>query len=406
MTATPFVASEHPYRWAVLAGLWFMYFCFGLTVASLAPLVLPITRALDISHAAMGSVLGAWPLVYIAAAVPSGAILDRLGPRRSLFIAMLIIAISGLMRGAAHSYLAMFIAVAMFGLGGPMISVGAPKLVSQWFVGKERGLAMGIYITGPSLGAVASLSLTNSILMPLFDGDWRRVMSVYAGLAFVAGVVWLFVGSHPAARALEKQNAAEPKAGQIAVFKHLIGLRPVQLVMLMSMCMFFFTHSLNNWLAEILRSGGMSPSASGYWASIPMLVGIISALAIPRLATPERRVYILAGLIASAGAATLLLQAGSGPLLALALICQGIARGSMVTVSVLMLMELRGVDQRNTGAVSGLFFSAAEIGGVLGPLSVGVLHDATGSFTSALYVLTAVCTVLLLLLGLLRRTGT
>ena len=57
-------------RWVVLFGVWGTYFCFGLTIAGLAPLIEPITRDLGISHKAMGGVLGVWQLVYIAAAVP------------------------------------------------------------------------------------------------------------------------------------------------------------------------------------------------------------------------------------------------------------------------------------------------------------------------------------------------
>jgi len=30
------------YRWVVLAGVWLVYFCFGLTTASLAPIVAPV----------------------------------------------------------------------------------------------------------------------------------------------------------------------------------------------------------------------------------------------------------------------------------------------------------------------------------------------------------------------------
>ena len=398
-----FNGSTNPYRWVVLAALWLLYFCFGVIVASLAPLLLPITRDLDISHSAMGSVLGAWPLVYVAAAIPCGAILDRVGPRRALFIAMLILSLSVLLRGSAQSYIALFLAVAVFGLGGRMISVGAPKLVSLWFQGAERGLAMGIYITGPALGAAASLSFANSVLMPALDNNWRGVLMVYSAMALCAGLVWLLVSLHPASRAMEAEIAAEPKASQREVFFNLLRLPAVLVILAMSVCMFFFSHSLNNWLAEILRSGGMSPTRAGFWASMPMVIGIASSLIIPRLATPPRRMAILAALIVCAGAATLLLQAGDGPLLVVALICQGIVRGPMVTVSVLLLMELKGVGSRHTGAASGLFFSAAEMGGVLGPLSIGVLHDATGGFSVGLYVLTAMCALQLGLLGLLRR---
>jgi len=168
-----FKPGEDPYRWAMLGGVWLLYFCFGLIAAAMAPLVQPITEEMGLSHAAMGGVLGAWPLFYIASAIPCGAFLDRVGSRRALFLAMSIIALSGALRGLAPGHLGLFLAVAAFGLGGPLISVGAPKLITQWFETRERGLAMGIYITGPALGGILALSVTNGVLMPLFVQDWR-----------------------------------------------------------------------------------------------------------------------------------------------------------------------------------------------------------------------------------------
>ena len=41
----------------------------------------------------------------------------------------------------------------------------------------------------------------------------------------------------------------------------------------------------------------------------------------------------------------------------------------IMVVAVLVLIEAKGVNLKNTGAAGGLFFSAAEIGGVLGPLT-------------------------------------
>ena len=89
----------------------------------------------------------------------------------------------------------------------------------------------------------------------------------------------------------------------------------------------------------------------------------------------------------------------AGPALACGLIFQGIARGSMMTVVVLVLMETRGVAAQSRGLAGGLFFSAAEIGGALGPLSVGILSDVTGGFAAALFLLTGVCAALMLLLA-------
>ena len=163
-------------RWWLLAGLWLLYTAFGLTAAGIAPLVLQIEKELGITHAAMGSIMGAWQLTYIFAAMPGGILLDRLGGRRALFIGGLLIALSALGRAFAEDYWSLLFAVALFGIGGPIISSGAPKVVSQLFTGSDRGLAMGIYMTGPAIGSVISLTLTHSVLLPLLNDNWRSVM--------------------------------------------------------------------------------------------------------------------------------------------------------------------------------------------------------------------------------------
>ena len=58
------------------------------------------------------------------------------------------------------------------------------------------------------------------------------------------------------------------------------------------------------------------------------------------------------------------------------------------------------------GRASGLFFSAAEVGGVLGPLGLGLIYDLTHGFDAGLYTLTVVATLMLLgTLRLSRLTG-
>ena len=76
----------------MLGGVWLIYCSFGVTVASIAPLVPAITRDLGLSFSAMGTVLGAWPFVYIGASVPCGILLDRIGPAKALLLAALVMA--------------------------------------------------------------------------------------------------------------------------------------------------------------------------------------------------------------------------------------------------------------------------------------------------------------------------
>ena len=391
------------YRWVLLFGVWLVYFAFGLTQVAMAPLVGVIRTDLGLSDGVMGLILGAWPLVYVASAMPCGVFLDRAGPRTSLFASAGIIALSAMARGFADDELGLFFAVALFGIGGPLISIGAPKLVSLWFAGSSRAVAMGIYITGPALGGICALAFTNSFAMPAMDGNWRHVLFLYAGISFAIGVIWLALASHPTAVRLQGKAVTDGAQRQAAVFLDLLKIPAVRLTLIMAVGAFFFNHGLNNWLPEILRRSGMTAAEAGFWAAIPTAIGVASSLLIPRLATPERRRAIMVALVFSAGLAAFLLQfAGNHLPLTAGLILQGIARGSMMTVMMLSLVETTGVGSRHAGTAGGMFFSAAEIGGILGPLTLGGLSDLTGGFSSGLYLLSGICFLMILLAIRLR----
>lgn len=396
------IPSRLSYRWFMLAGVWFIYCCFGLVLASMAPLVQVITGDLQLSLSAMGSILGAWPLVYIGAAIPAGTLLDRFGLRRSLLIAALLIGLSGALRAVAVDGLTLFFAVALFGIGGPLVSVGAPKLISEWFGDGDRGLAIGIYMTGPAIGGIAALMLTNSVLMPLTGDSWRLTLLLYASVSLLAAGAWWIISSNPISKRVEARAGGGNKKLAWHVYPELLRLKVVRLVLLMGIGEFIYFHGFHNWLPEILRHGGMTPVAAGYWAAVPAVTGIAGALLIPRLATPARRIPLLIALFIGAALAVLLLAGDNLGVLVFALVLQGVARSAMMPITMLILMESKAVDHRNMGAAGGLFFTAAEVGGVLGPLSLGVLADVTGGFDLSLYLLAGLC-VLLALLALRLR---
>ena len=398
--SAPVAAEPTPFRWVVLAGVWLVYATFGMATVSLAPLVAPIERDLDVSHGMMGFVFGAWQAVFIVSAVPCGTLIDRIGARQALPLAAFFIAASGLMRSFAPDAATLWVAVAVFGIGGPIVSIAAPKLISGWFQGAERGFAMGIYGTGPALGSVTVLSLTNSVMMPAFGGDWRAILQLWAGLALGAGVVWLLISMSARVHSAESPAAAgsssrskrkpEPPTPQSAGIGQLLRMPSVQMLLVMAFGIFAFNHGLNNWLPEILRSRGMTAAEAGFWATVPTLVGIASALTLPRLATPGRRYRLLLLLCLSATLSSLMLRADSGSVLLAGLVVQGIARASLTTIMILTLVEMPGIGEARAGVASGMFFSAGEMGGALGPLLLGALHDLTGGFGAGLWMLTAI----------------
>ncbi|WP_419919378.1 CynX/NimT family MFS transporter [Candidatus Poriferisocius sp.] len=372
----------------MLGALWMVYFSFGLAVFSMAPLVEVIREDLNMSKGAMGSVLGAWPLVYLVAALPAGALVDRLGLRRSLGMATVIISASALLRTVAGSFIEMFGAVAVFGFGGPLVSVGAPKLVSLWFDKKEQALAMGITMTAPALGGVLPLTTANSLLMPAFDESWRATLMVYALITVLVIAVWLVAAAVGGRIAPGVDGNTDPAPGFSGAW-HLLSRPAVRIMLMLAVGMFLYSHSLNGWLPTIIEDQGFSSSVAGYLAGTVIALGIIGALFGPRSIPENDRIAVLASTFALFGAATILLGAGIRPTTFIGLAIIGLGKGLAVPIALLVMMQLPGVTQRNMGAAGGLFFTAGEAGGVTGPILFGVLSDFGGS-AAGLLLLTAV----------------
>ncbi len=375
------------YKWLVLFGCWLLYFVFGLGMTSLAPLVSVIIADLQLNSSQMGTVLGAWQFVYIFVAVPVGLMLQRFGPGRMLAIAALLIAASGFLRAVSDSYLMMFGAVAIFGIGGPIISAGVPQTVSKWFTGRQRGLAMGIYITGPAIAGILVYSLTHALLMPWLE-DWRLVLRFWAGCAVIAGFVWSAIWLYGKRLQPANSSPVSMTSGiRMADASRLLSGRNVQLLLLIAIGVFAIEHGLRNWLPEILRAGGWSLTHAGYLSTLPVIIGTAGVLVFPALAIPQRRMRMLQALFLSAALGCLLLQGFAPGLQVAGLVAFGLASGSMMTITLLTVIEQDSVGPERAGLAGGLFFAVAEVGGVSGPVIIGVLNDVTGGFEMALYVL-------------------
>ncbi|MBO39327.1 MAG: MFS transporter [Rhodospirillaceae bacterium] len=388
-------SNKSNFRWLVLFGIWLVYFCFGLSVASLAPLVQVIELDLSIEHALMGTILGAWPVVYIASSLPCGALLDRYGTSVMLVASTLIIALAIALRGFAETYFDLLFTMVLFGLVAPIISTGAPKVISIWFTGKERGLGTGVYFTGNALGGITALALSNSFLLPMLGNNWRNIFFIYACFIILAGLIWLIISQNNLYRNIESKIKFDKKIKYRTVIRNLLNQRLIRLVLIMGLFILFFNHGLTQWLPTILVENGMDKVNAGYWSSIPAIIGLISAPIINRWATPQYRLQILMGLFFCAAIATLMIFLNHPSTLFLGLFLQGMCRGAMNGIAILMLIDNEDDKGNNVGASTGLYWTVGEVGGALGPATVGTIASLTGNFDAALFMMTAVAGILI-----------
>jgi len=391
------VPHKSRYRWVMLTLLWLVYVAFGLVFCALPPLVTPILDDLRISYAQMGFILGSWPLAYIMVSLIAGTVIDKWGVRRAILLGGIIMALSAVLRYFPSGFSTMLLTVALFGVGGSMISIGGPKAIAIWFKGRDRGAAVGVYTTGPGVGGLIALAITNSLVMPLTGYSWRLTFVFYGLLVFLVALLWglLARDTRPC------QTASGASVSE--VFGHLVKTRNVQIMLIIGLLTFATLHGFMNWLPKILESDGLTAVMAGWAASIPLAAGIPATLVIPRLVPARLRGHFVILFALLTVVALFVVVAAQGTALLTALILFGVANSCFLPLLLLMLMDTPEVSSRYMGSAGGMFFCVAEIGGFTGPLIMGALADMTGSFLAGAFFLMslnlAIAAMVLLLRG-------
>lgn len=390
---------EERAHWGMLALAWSVYAGFGMVSASLPALITPIRRDVPLTYAELGVVLGAWQLIYIPVSYPAGLFIDRIGTRRALTLGASLIALSGVMRAFAGDFVGLFASVAIFGLGGPIISIGLPKVIASWFIGRPRAVASGIYTTGSTAGNVATLALTSGVVLPAL-GSWRAVCVLYGLVVAGIAVAWWLLGRDP--EDARSGGSGQSSARADGTWGTVLRTPAVWLVVVVGFTGFMIGHGFRSWLPQILEAKGLSPAEAGYLAALPGLASIAGAITITRVAARVGRKPVIAGLLVVVAACLAVADALNGPPLVALLLVQGFCAGAILPLLVSMLMDLREVGASAMGAAAGLYFAVGEVGGFAGPSMMGLLKDWTGGFMAGLLLLTAITLAMLIPTSLLR----
>jgi len=359
--------------------------------------VTPLLADLGMTFSEMGLILGSWQFTYIGIATVAGTVTDRIGVRAAIFIGLLVICLSAGLRYFVTGFAMLLAAVMLFGVGAPLISIGAPTAISHWFSGKSRGVAVGIYTTGMMTGGLIALSATNSLVMPLTGFSWRLTFVCYGAVTLAIALVWLFGGRNAGRVTTAK------KPGFWEVFPRLVLVVRLRIVLLGGLLAFASFHGLSNWLPKLFENRGMDPVEAGFLASLPVFVGLFAVLLVPTLTAPLARGRMVSCLALANILSMTILAVADGGWVFVGLVIFGITGPSIFPLLALLLMDTPEVEANIMGMASGLFFAVAEIGGFSGPLVIGTLYDWTGSFLSGIAFMIIV-NLTIVVLGLRLRT--
>jgi ACS family hexuronate transporter-like MFS transporter len=150
-----------------------------------------IQADLRITDAQYGNVVSLFLVAYTVAYLLSGRVVDALGSRVSMALFVGWWSVANMLTGFARSAASLGGFRFLLGLGEAGGYTASPKVVSEWFPPKDRGIAVGLYSVGGSIGATIAPLLVIGIAS---EWGWRSAFLVTGamGLVFVGLWLWLY----------------------------------------------------------------------------------------------------------------------------------------------------------------------------------------------------------------------
>lgn len=380
------------------------YFLFTFSWFSLAAYLVPIIEELGLSGTEAGVVTGAVQLSYIPLALLSGLAIDRLGSRKSLGMGLFIIGAAHVLRGFSTGFVTIVVPTLLLGVGGTAVTFGLPKLVSELFPPDRAGTMSSVYTIGSTLGSATVFAVARPFVDPLVGG-WRQFF-LYTGVFVMGFAVFWFVASWYLWSRVELFS--EEADDQIFALESMRSdLRNVLthygllLLVIVGTMRLFINHGLSNWLPTILETRGMAPALAGTLTSLFVLIRILGIVVVPALSDrfSTRRLPIVACGVAGAVGLLGLIVGTSVWMLSVSLALVGVfVIGGLSPLIRAIPIEMDGIGPSLTAVATGLIFTVGEVGGFLGPFSIGFVYGHTGTFAPALGML-AIASLVTALVG-------
>ncbi|MBO0678268.1 MFS transporter [Mycolicibacterium sp. S2-37] len=270
---------------------------------------------------------------------------------------------------------ALFAGSAVVGVGIAVTNVLLPGVIKRDYPSRT-GPMMGLYSLclngGAALAAAASVPLGSAV-----GAGWRVALGLWGILAVAALMLWL-----PRLRGGERGPASRP-ARRLPVWRSKVAWAVASYMALQSLVYYV----LIAWLPTVLTDAGLSASRAGVTASVMSIVGTVSSLLTPIVATRRRTQRSLVGVSAAGfalGLVGLLSNAGGIPVLWVVLL--GIGQGSGIGLA-LTLFVLRTRSSAGAAELSGMAQTVGYLVAAAGPFLTGALHDLTGSWDAVIVAL-------------------
>jgi MFS transporter, CP family, cyanate transporter len=351
-------------------------------LVGIGPLIPRIQSDLDLSHAVAG-LLGTIPVLCMGLfAPPSRPLARRFGSRVAVAMALGLIAVFGVARGLVPGAAAVIILTIPIGIGMGLAGALLPVAVKERFPHRPA-FATGVYATGISTGAAISAAIAAPLAAAL--SGWQGPLIVFSAFTAFLVPIWLrFMDDRPSVE-------AAPGIRSLPWASTLVW-RLVAVFGLMSITYY----GLNAWLPDSYVERGWSESSAGALLAVINVSSLPPTLIVPWLADRgrSRRTYLLGGGSALVVGVLGVVLVPSGAWAWAVVI--GAAFGALFPLILTLPLDLADRPE-HVGAVAAMMLGAGYTLSGTAPFVLGAVRDATGSFTTALWLLVAAASLLLAL---------
>ena len=365
VTTVPVVEQAAGYRWYMLtlATLTFT-FVMGIPTMSLPVLFEEIAQELGLTLVQVGWIWGIGAVLGIVVGLIGGPISDRLGPRRTLTGACLLMGLMGAARGLAWDFTSLAATMFLLGFAQSTIPLNIHKTCGIWFPGPRLGTANGVVSVGMALGFMLGSLLAATVFSPWLGG-WRNVFFLYGGVALLFSLLWWF--SQEKVTDADTTHSNRPLALQ-STLRQVVSLPAVWQLSLATLgvtaCIGGFLGYLPLYLRDLGWPEATADSTLASFHAASMIGTIPLALFSDRLGI-RKGVLMVAALLVTVGVG--LVAVVQGALIWPAVLLAGVVRDGYMAITMTTMMEVKGVGTRYAGTATGVLMAVMGVGAVLAP---------------------------------------
>lgn len=181
-------------RWWIAALLFCSTVINYVDRQALSILARTIQDELQITDLQYTYVVQAFLVAYTLTFLVAGRITDWLGTRVSFALFITWWSIANILTALSRSALSLGAFRFLLGMGEPGNYTAAPKVVAEWFPPRERGLVVGIYTAGATVGATIAGPLVAALALLW---GWRSAFVATGLLGLLWLVPWLWLYRRP-----------------------------------------------------------------------------------------------------------------------------------------------------------------------------------------------------------------